>query len=265
MDEYNTFEGVEDLKNYVDKDALEKYRKEALTSFKKSSDFVKNLLRGQKIKIIEVGSGNSSLLYNLEKEHILLEGIGIELAKTRHIFAEEWKQDKNFKNITNINEDFRNINFQKKYWNVFVCNSTFQYFNSDIATDLVKTAYSSLAKNGFLILDIPTYKSYEKKMKNNVYSFIKEMPITNPFKYGLYELSRKSSSTNEFINISKYFDQNGELKAEKSDRIYKWDKNKIISTLTRQNFSNIKVYGSFDKIPFDNQIHETMYITAQKI
>ena len=89
------------------------------------SKFIKSFVGKNKENIIEIGSGNSSLLYNLNYEKIVNHGVGIEIAKSRYLFAEKWKNDLGFGNISNINNDFRNIPIEE---NILILNCRIVYY-----------------------------------------------------------------------------------------------------------------------------------------
>ncbi len=261
----NTFEGVEDLKNYLSDYSLSNYRKEILKNFKPMAEFIKDIIPNKKLKVLEIGSGNSSLLYNLAFMDRLDCAIGIELAKSRHVFAEQWKKDSKIKNVNNINKDFRGVSTKGSSWDIFICNSTLQYFNHSLCNSLLKKASNSLSKGGYIVIDVPNYINNISKMVDGKYTFLRELPNTNPFKWAVYELS--SNQTNNhgmYINTSKYFDNKGNMITSKEDIIYYWDEKTIRKLLSFHNFGSIKIYGSLTKEEYNSRIHEHMYIIAQK-
>lgn len=97
----NTYTNVEILENYSSPIDLEVHRKERILSKKKQLEFFQRKTFGKRISAIEIGSGSSALLYSLSKANILMEGVGIELAKKRWEFAEKWKADENLTQVKN--------------------------------------------------------------------------------------------------------------------------------------------------------------------
>ena len=259
-----TFEGVEKLHNFKDNKALELYRKEALEQFKPIGDFITSFIEKEKINIIEVGSGNSSLLYFLSKKNLIKSGLGIEMAKSRYLFAERWKTDHKFSNVINLNDNFRNVSLKEKYYDIFVCNSTFQYLKKEIASELIVNAYNSLKKNGILIMDVPNYQKSIKKIKNNIYSFKKNLPKSNPFAFAIYTLKKNyKCDNNSYINTSEYFDEENNLKTSSNYIIYPWGKEDISNLLHKKRFLKVDIYGSLNKDSFDISC-DNYFIAARK-
>ena len=257
-----TFEGVENSENFNDRNSIELYRKEALEAFSPMSKFIKGFVGSKKVNIMEIGSGNSSLLFNLNNEKILKKGVGIEMARSRYIFAERWKNELGLENIININDDFRKVPIEKNKYEVFICNSTLQYLDIKIASELFCYGYESLKKDGIFIMDVPNYGINIKKMQNNIYSYKKKFASTNPFSYGIYEL-KKDLNKEFYINTSRYFDNQGKLKATSKYKVFEWHERKIKQLLVKTKFNKISTYGSLDKTK-SNLDSKNFYFIAYK-
>ena len=125
-------------------------------------------------------------------DNLIKNATGIEIAKSRHLFAGGMEKIFNIKNIKNINEDFANVKVKNNYYDFFICNSTLQYLNTRVARDLFKYIKSSLNKNGMLIMDIPNYQIYIDKLRIIDIHEKEIFPISNPFNYGIYEIKHNS-------------------------------------------------------------------------
>jgi len=111
---YKAYENIEDLSNYKSDLELELYRNERLKLYSTHVNFIKNNITVDSLRVVEVGSGSSALLYALEKSNMLTESsLGIEFSNSRYKFAERWREDCSFKNVNNVNND-NNVNKEKR-------------------------------------------------------------------------------------------------------------------------------------------------------
>ena len=87
----NPYEGVENTKD-MSKKSFAIYCKSKLNSVNKHIKFLKKHINKKNYqgKIFEIGSGNGKLLFRLEKEKLLSEGIGCEISKSRCRFSNKF-------------------------------------------------------------------------------------------------------------------------------------------------------------------------------
>ena len=98
----NAYNGYE---LFYDYDEIKKYRQSKLDGSEKNLKFIKFFFK-EKINILELGSGNSKLLYNLNSKNMLNFGYGFEISNDRFNFAENWKKDLKINNVKNICDNF---------------------------------------------------------------------------------------------------------------------------------------------------------------
>ena len=98
---------TECLENFTE-ESFQKYCDEKLATCVKLASFIKNKIIDAtwKGRVLEIGSGNSKLLYRLEQEGVLEEGTGVEISPSRHIFADKFKSYICSRKVTNINSNF---------------------------------------------------------------------------------------------------------------------------------------------------------------
>ena len=95
------YDNYEVFNNKIEEDV---YRHSKLKSCDEQVNFVKKKAKKDKIVFLELGSGNSKMLFNLEKNKILDVGYGIEFSKSRFDFSQKWKEDCDIKNVFNLNK-----------------------------------------------------------------------------------------------------------------------------------------------------------------
>lgn len=77
----NSYDGVENLDRFTDKE-FDEYCDEKLQGCLKHIAFIRNNISKEKLSVCEIGSGNSKLLYQLEKHNMLKSALGVyELSK----------------------------------------------------------------------------------------------------------------------------------------------------------------------------------------
>src|SRR5262249_21780232 len=67
--------------------------------------------RGRRLKVLELCSGSSRLLFSLHQKGLLETGVGVEVSPSRHRFAEAWKSALGATSITNVLGSVENYQF----------------------------------------------------------------------------------------------------------------------------------------------------------
>lgn len=261
----SAYNGVESLTNYSNQQELEAYRNESLEFFSPVGKFIKENCGKEKIRIIEIGSGNSSLLYWLDLNNVLEKGVAVEVSKTRHEFAELWRIEHGFQTVTNIHSDFTAVELGEDCCDMFVCNGTFHLLkpvDNSYPEKLIATAFKALKKGGCLFLDIPNYYPRIKRMLNNELTFWVELPESNPFAYGLYKLIHFSDA-GLLESESTYLSSDGSKKSKK-ELACVYSVLEVKQLLLEAGFGRIDVFGSLDKEPFGQDVSQRMLILAGK-
>lgn len=217
---YKAYENIEDLSNYKSDLELELYRNERLKLYSTHVNFIKNNITVDSLRVVEVGSGSSALLYALEKSNMLTESsLGIEFSNSRYKFAERWREDCSFKNVNNVNNDFSKVDIATAYYDLFlIVDNTFSYLDSENSLYpqiCVNKAYESLKENGKLIIEVHNFsKIIDAMSKDNISYFWKENAKSNPFSYSLYKYNY-IPDTNRLITESVYISRENKIQVKK--------------------------------------------------
>lgn len=177
--------------------------------------------------VCEIGSGNGRLLYALEKNNFLKNGIGYEISKNRVNFAKKFGQLMQTKKVKVKNKDFLKAKFKKKSFDLIVgVDIIFNIISANSKKDqknLLNLCFDILKNKGCIIFEIMTFERELKilrKMKH--FSKIVKFDKTDPFKkvFIKHELIN-----NDKILIKKTFlKKNGEI-SKFSNLIKPIDKN----------------------------------------
>lgn len=240
-----------------------KYRESKLKSCDEQVHFLKKIIKKDKINFLELGSGNSKMLFNLEKNKILNEGYGIEFSKSRFDFSQKWKGDTKTHNVHNFNEDFISFNYNKleKIDVAFCVDLAFQFcepIKNGSDRFLLKKIYEQLNDDGILILELDGCKNiietipYSKKIWE-------EFPESDPWRFSLWNCNYKNSLL-EWDKI--FIGRKGELSETKIIlKIY--EKNEIYKILEDIGFVNINFYKNWQMDEFENDYY-SFIVTGEK-
>lgn len=254
------YDNYEIFNNSIEEDL---YRESKLKSCDEQINFIKKIIKKNKIIFLELGSGNSKMLFNLERNKILSEGYGIEFSKSRFDFSEKWKNESSANNIFNFNDDFVKFDYTslKKLDIAFCVDLAFQFCEpiqegSDIF--LLKKIYDQLETNGIIILELDGCENiietipYSKKIWE-------EFPETDPWRFSLWNCNYNNSLL-EWDKI--FIGRKGELSETKITlKIYK--KEDIYELLTMAGFVNINFYKNWSMDQFENDKY-SFIVTGEK-
>ena len=195
---YTAYEGVENLNRFTEQTLIDYYN-DKLTSCSKHISFIRNIFPNQKLKILEVGSGSGKLLFRLEQEKILEIGIGFELSTSRCSFANRFSIYLHSSLVNIYNEDFlSNKSITEKFdiiIGIDVVINLIAAINKNFVDTFFTLALKKLEKGGKIILESITLRreiAAIKKSENGIYYTWKRFNDSDPFKYGLDEMSLDS-------------------------------------------------------------------------
>jgi hypothetical protein len=233
---------------FYDKNEMEKYRQNKLNDCEKNLKFINSFFK-EKINILELGSGNSKLLYNLNLKNLLNFGYGFEISEDRFNFAENWRRDLNIENVKNICDNFLNL---KKYnfSNIDLCymsDLSFQFcepISEGFEIKLLKDVYETLKKNGKIIIELDGCKKIldSIKMGGKIWD---EFDYPDPWQYSLWDC--KFDDLNNFLTWDKTFISRDENKKSNSSVILKiYNKEQIENLLLSVGFKNINFFQDWE-------------------
>jgi hypothetical protein len=194
------YEGVEKIEKFSDIE-FRKYCDDKLHSCEKHIFFIKKNIHKSKIKVLEVGSGSGKLLYSLEKNNIIESADGFELSKSRCIFSKKFGEYVDSKKVKIFNEDFVDSLLENKKYDLIigidVVVNLIAAVNEEYLEIFFTKLLSHLDENGMIVLESMILdREFEaiKKSENNVLYTWKRFLNSDPFKYGLDEMSKDSNS-----------------------------------------------------------------------
>ncbi len=263
---FSSYANVESFENFSNPDEVKAYRERRLKRYEEHAEFITRYLSLENslkdVSVLEVGSGSSGLLYSLNKRIPRFKAYGVEISSSRWKFAEAWKKDENIKNIENLNQDFSKLSTPISELNAYiVIDNTFSYLapeNSEYPELLVKTAFSSLAPKGFILIDVI---NYSERMKKGSETFWSQFPDTDPFKYGLYsfEVVDQQTVVTKSVFIKRNFTE--EVKVDVS---HFYSEESLKNILKKNGFKVEGVFGSFKGDSFQTMTSPRLIMIARK-
>lgn len=240
---YNTFEIFDNF----EKEEL--YRKLKLISCEKQVEFIKKIFDSKKINVVELGSGNSKLLYNLSINNVLNYGTGFEVSKNRYEFAEKWKKDLKINNVNNVLDNFLNIGkYNLKSIDLFfMVDLSFQFcepIEKYSERNILFQIYNLLNNEGKLILELDGCGKIIKssKINNKIWE---EFNFEDPWQFSLWNCS--FDEKNKFLNWDKIFISRDDNKKDFSSVTLKvYNKKEIKELLCDVGFKKITFYQDWD-------------------
>jgi hypothetical protein len=95
------------------------------------------------------------------------------------------------------------------------------------------------------------------------YSFLVNLPTTNPFLAALYEMSL-TDIPGIIQSSSKYFNKNGLCIKRKIDMFYSYTISEVGDLLRNNGFDNFDIFGSVSRNSYDEDKSDLMLVVARK-
>ncbi len=218
------YNGVEELKRFS-KAEFHQYCQAKLNSCEGYVKFIGEncgpALPDWQGKVCEIGSGNSKLLYGLERAGLLQQGVGFELSPTRHRFAERFKAWIQSRQVVNCNQDVLNTAWLDRYDLIIGVDLVFQLIEPvapENERKLLRWIWNSLRPNGYLLLQLMDLSRILQmiRIQDGVYYWWERFPEYDPWELVLVEFSlderkdlvwdktflkRGSQERSHFVNI----------------------------------------------------------------
>jgi SAM-dependent methyltransferase len=209
-------EGVEELRRF-NKITFKNYCNKKLSSVNKHIHFIrKNKPQKYKGKVLEIGSGSGKLLFSMEKNNLISEGVGCEVSKSRSKFSNKFKKEFGIKKVKIENKNFLDLKFKKNYFDLVIgidCVINYIGSNPKHLQKFLNNCEKALKKGGYLILEFMTFEREKKMIKQSLkkkYFTWKKLSKEDPFLFGLDKISYDSKG---LIVYDKFFlERNRKLK-----------------------------------------------------
>jgi len=269
------YNDVENLSNFKNKIQIQKYRTTKLNGCKKTIKFIKKQFSKphKKIKVFELGSGNSKLLYALSLQGMISTAYGIEISLSRFEFAEKWKSDLKINNVQNINANILDMDLSK-FFNIdlFICVDIAIQFLDPMRKNnvykLLKHVFKILNENACIILELMSMENIIKKIRQNngIHKTWQYFEKPDPFAYMIESLEQDKNGdviwTKNFIHRQKNI-QNFSFKMKNVLKPY--TPKQMKNLLNEIGFSQIKIYKNFDFNKFDKKFDEYVIVGKKVI
>jgi SAM-dependent methyltransferase len=112
----------------------------------------------QNPRVLEVGTGNGRLLVELGRRGAVGEGLGIDLARSRIAFAQEWARDLGLTNLSFEVSDVFERGYESQLYSTVICiTGAFAYFEPiepGSGLHLARRLQEVLEPNGLLVLEL---------------------------------------------------------------------------------------------------------------
>jgi hypothetical protein len=259
----SAYDNVESLENFSE-NQFKKYCDDKIKTCQKHLHFFNTLSLSKKFNICEIGSGNSKLLYALEKNNMINSALGIEISKSRFLFAEKFKNYMNSKKVKNLNENIFNIQPNKKFDLIIGVDIVLQLIapiHKDAETNLLKWVYENLQLGGYVVFELCSFSKIIKQLEleNNSLNIWTEFPLSDPFKY---ILSNISFDENQNLDWNKKFIKRNSMDESTFKNIIKpYTPEQITDALTKVGFSDIKIQNHWH---IENDCDEEEFIVIAK-
>ena len=255
---------TESIDAFASSEEIRTYRNNRLIKYLSAVNFIKNRSDSYSkgLKVVEIGSGSSALLYGMADKKMISHGCGIELSSSRFDFAELWKLECGYHCIENINQSFTDVKFQNSFFDWFiVIDNTFTYLhpvNEKYPKLLLSRAFEALVEGGRILLDFFNYTKRTPGVELQQWNvFCKN----DPFSYGLYShLIENGINTTNSIFIRRVTAEE-EMKVEMS-KVYSFVE--INALLESNGFSVQEVFSTFGGDLYDESESERIVIVAKK-
>ena len=261
------YKGFEDLSQFDDA-TFEEYIKNKLTGCNKRVEFIKkNLIDDQYGgRVLEIGSGNGKLLYNLEKQGLLEQGIGYDVSESRNRFANKFGEYLGSKKVTNILGNFLTIDQQIDKFDLVIAVDIVIQLISPLSktaqSDLFNTIKAILKNNGWLLLELQDFESTIKmiQLSDGVLRQWKEFHDSDPWRFGLdtFTVQDRDIEWNK-----KFINRDARVEMSSSNAILRaYTRDEISELLKDVGFGEIKFFDFWSE-PGDLVNHEEYIVVAR--
>jgi len=187
-----THEGFESLAGF-DEVTFKSYINNKLQGCDKHIDFIKKNLIDDRYKghVLEFGSGNGKLLFRLEKEGMLEQGVGYDLSESRNKFTKKFGESLGSKKVTSIHGDFLSIDPSSHKFDLLIgvdiVTQLIPPVSGDAERNLFNAIKNTLKNGGWLLLELQDFANIINmaQLAGGVLRQWKEFHESDPWRYGL--------------------------------------------------------------------------------
>jgi hypothetical protein len=261
---------VESSKNYLTPAELASYRRLLLEKSKPATQCVKDTVyRGAKLKVLELCSGSSRLLYALDDMDLLEDGHGVEVSPSRHKFAEEWKSSLGTARVHNVHCSADAYGFRQGELDLVVMiDGALSYLypcDPELPERILRRAHANLVSGGSLLMEFDVLSPEQRNaMKRDGRSRVwRKGDEKDAFAYALYETEPISWEQMVVQNTSIYLSR--ATREEKVKReLYKYYSTEELNALLDGIGFTTRHYASFEMEPYTPQARALITLAVKR-
>jgi SAM-dependent methyltransferase len=217
-------------------------------------------------KVLELACGNGRLLVELARRSLVERALGVDLARSRILFAREWAKDEAHEQLTFEVADVLRFELPPHAFSAALCiTGAFGYFEpleSGAAERVARALHSTLAEDGFLCLEL-----YPRLDARNLLGATggearvwTELPPSDPWRFYLSRLLVDASG--QILTHEKTFIHrtSGEVDSGRLERLYLYTPEGIESLLLQVGFRSVEIFEGWSETPYSGG--EQMVVTA---
>jgi SAM-dependent methyltransferase len=219
----SAYDGVENLDTF----SAESFQAYCLAKLAACDDYVRFIRQNcvgstWEGKVAEIGSGNGKLLYRLEQEGLLRQGVGYEVSPSRHAFAKKFMDFVHSERVTNRNQNVLDAPPLKEFDLIIGVDLVLQLITPlypNAQTEILRWIHRSLKTGGRLLLQLMDLSHILKLIgltDDGIYYWWERFPDYDPWEFALVQfalddqrdliwdklfLKRDSAERSHFTNI----------------------------------------------------------------
>jgi SAM-dependent methyltransferase len=273
-DFYKTgYEGYEVAENFPSVLELEQYRQHLIQKSEHQVNFIARHLGWApgscRLRVVEFCSGNGRLLVSLAMAGLLDYGLGLEIARSRVGFAQQWVADLGLTNVNNVVADVLGVDeVETDNFDLAVCiTGAFQYFRpirEKAPAELLAKMRDALAPEGRLLLELyqlPDHRQHMLALNDGRLRTWQPLPPEDRFAYYLDDFEYWDKQ--KILRHEKIFiGRDGRIDAGRVEMLAYYTATEMDATLQHHGFDNIEIYADFEDSPYHEGQASSLVILA---
>ncbi len=259
------YEGVEDLASFTP-DGLEAYRRELLERTTAQSQFIAERL-APNATVLELASGNGRLLVNLAAAGCIARATGLEIARSRVLFARRWAEDLALGQLRFEVADVLATEWPTPVDLVVCITGAFAYFDPiqpGAGIRLLRRAREALRPGGWLVLELYPHPADRRLLvqANGHLRLWRELPAEDPWRFYLSDLHFDTTSRT-LTHIKTFIHRNGIVDEGRSERLRLFDASEISDLISQAGFARLELFDGWDGAAYGREA-ELLVVAAQR-
>ncbi|MDO9408794.1 bifunctional 2-polyprenyl-6-hydroxyphenol methylase/3-demethylubiquinol 3-O-methyltransferase UbiG [Patulibacter sp.] len=259
------YEGLETT--FADDGALDAYRRSALERHVAQGDVVAALLPPD-ATVLEIGTGNGRLLIDLARRGLLASALGVDLARSRIAFAEQWATDDGAAGLRFAAGDALTMDLGGAgEWDAaIVITGALAYFDAvapGSARALLDRLRDGLKPGGRLVLELyphPSWRQLLDDAEDGRARLWSELPDGDPWRFYLSDL-HLDGETGVLTHRKTFVHRTtGEIDEGRREALRLYATDDLVALLHDAGFGEVETFAGWDGAPYDDG--ELLVVTA---